>query len=328
MSIGLRWEDGPKIQRHLFAIALSAVLLGAIIWLVDYQAFIAVWAGIDVTLTVAAFALLIPIAVIIAYRLTGIVPNGNLPFAEALRLILVAAVLNMFLPSKMGDVAKSYFLKDRYGLSGSLSLSLVLYEKIADLVSLLLWCLFGLAFLAGGPLFWGGAAVVIPGIAVGMALLGSRRTAGLVFSSAEAVLPARFQDKVIRLGDSWEEAREFIWADRTRFIWLMTVSALLWLLLLGQIWLFILALGFQVPFLVNLSMTPLAILAGLLPLTFAGIGTRDAGFVFFFSGHLDPSAAAALGILTTLRMVILALAGVPFLSRYITFKKTAPPDRD
>jgi len=42
---------------------------------------------------------------------------------------------------EMGDIAKA-FMKERGHLSGSLSLSLVVFEKACDMLSLLLWCVF------------------------------------------------------------------------------------------------------------------------------------------------------------------------------------------
>ena len=39
------------------------------------------------------------------------------------------------------------------------------------------------------------------------------------------------------------------------------------------------------PFVPNLALSPLAILAGLLPLTLAGVGTRDAALIFFYQPY-------------------------------------------
>jgi uncharacterized membrane protein YbhN (UPF0104 family) len=61
----------------------------------------------------------------------------------------------------------------------------------------------------------------------------------------------------------------------------------------------------------------LAILVGLLPFTFAGIGTRDAAIVFFYRSFLSAPVAAALGLLFTLRYLVPALAGLPLLGRYM-----------
>ncbi len=102
-------------------------------------------------------------------------------------------------------------------------------------------------------------------------------------------------------------------------------SVFIWFLHLLQIWMFILALRAQTPFLANLALAPLAILAGLLPLTLAGIGTRDAALIFFYRPYLDAPTAVALGILCTMRYVLPAIGGIPFFSaifaRFETGKK-------
>ncbi|NEQ17581.1 MAG: UPF0104 family protein, partial [Moorea sp. SIO3E2] len=85
-----------------------------------------------------------------------------------------------------------------------------------------------------------------------------------------------------------------------------------------QIWLFILALNAWTPFLANLALSPLAILAGLLPLTFAGVGTRDAALIFFYQRYFPKEEAAALGLLCTSRYLLPAIGGLPFLGQYLT----------
>jgi hypothetical protein len=57
----------------------------------------------------------------------------------------------------------------------------------------------------------------------------------------------------------------------------------------------------------------MAILVGLVPVTLAGIGTRDAALVYFLGGAVGPGPALALGLFATLRYLVPALAGLPFL---------------
>jgi hypothetical protein len=85
-----------------------------------------------------------------------------------------------------------------------------------------------------------------------------------------------------------------------------------------QIWFFILALNAWTPFLTNLALSPLAILAGLLPLTFAGVGTRDAALIAFYQPYFNAPTAAALGLLCTSRYLLPAIGGLPFLEQYLT----------
>jgi len=66
-----------------------------------------------------------------------------------------------------------------------------------------------------------------------------------------------------------------------------------------------------------LGLSSLAILAGLVPLTMAGVGTRDAATIYLFAPFLSAAAGAVLGLMLTLRYILPGLAGLPFLADYI-----------
>jgi uncharacterized protein (TIRG00374 family) len=110
---------------------------------------------------------------------------------------------------------------------------------------------------------------------------------------------------------------EYFWSDKKQLFKIAGISIFIWFLHLLQIWLFILALQAQTPFLTNLALSPLAILVGLLPLTFAGVGTRDAALIFFYQPYFDATVAAALGLLCTSRYFLPALIGLPFFKQML-----------
>jgi uncharacterized protein (TIRG00374 family) len=118
----------------------------------------------------------------------------------------------------------------------------------------------------------------------------------------------------------------YFWQDKAQLSRIVVNSLFIWFLHLVQIWMFTVAIRWSVPFLANLALSPLAILAGLLPLTFAGVGTRDAALVFFYAKlaapgqhpYMTEAAAAALGVLCTLRYVLPAILGLPFLGPAIS----------
>ena len=83
-----------------------------------------------------------------------------------------------------------------------------------------------------------------------------------------------------------------------------------------QIWLFIVALNGVVPFMTSLALTPLAILAGLLPLTIAGVGTRDVALIALYQPYFAVATGAALGLLCTTRYLVPVVLGLPFITRY------------
>jgi len=127
--------------------------------------------------------------------------------------------------------------------------------------------------------------------------------------------------KIAKLATAWSEMHRYFWASPTRLAKVAFTSVFIWFLHLLQIWMFILALRAWAPFLANLALSPLAILAGLLPLTFAGIGTRDAALVLFYAPYFDAPIAAALGLLCTARYILPALGGLPFAGSYLQMTK-------
>jgi len=267
----------------------------------------------------------VPLTLMTSWRLQQLMPaRGQLSFGEANRLILVASVLNMVLPSKGGDIAKAYFMRDRSNLSGSLALSLVVFEKSCDMLSLLLWCVFGLLlYPAKDALFWGMTFGVSALLIFGILLIGSARFARYFFATAATVAPAKTAAKLSTLGASWGDMHAYFWAGKTRLVTVAATSVFIWFLHLLQIWMFILALKAWAPFLANLALSPLAILAGLLPLTFAGVGTRDQALIVFYAPYFTAPTAAALGLLCTARYLLPALGGLPFASEYLGVARRA-----
>ena len=312
----------PTVKKWL-SVAVSLAILAVIYWRVDLGAMAAVFRASHPGWLAISLAMVLPLTLITAHRLQVLAPPGaRISLGEAVSLTLAASVLNMVLPSKMGDVAKSYFIAERGRVSGALALALVVYEKGRDMLSLLAWCAFGLLFLStADPLFWVLAAAIAGGTLLMLLVLGSPRFAALAFRAGGAAAPAKARAKLAAIRDGWEEMQRRANRAPGRAAYVALVSLVLWFLHLLQIWLFIVALRASVPLVATLGLAPLAILAGLLPLTFAGVGTRDAALIFFFRDYFDPATGAALGLLATMRYVMPALAGLPVFHRYLTVRR-------
>ncbi len=306
--------------KRLISLVVSLGILALIYWKIDFDGLIAVFRDCHIAWMAVSLLMVVPITAASAWRLQVLSPpEAKLTSAEANRLILAASSLNMVLPSKMGDIAKAYFMRDRGGISGALAVSLVVFEKACDMLSLLLWCVFGLIFYQPKNwLFVLMTAVIFSGLILGSLLLASPRFAGLAFHAARRVAPGKLRPKIEAMHGSWEAMHRYAWRDRDRLLTITGMSVGIWLLHLLQIWFFILALNAWVPFLTNLALSPLAILAGLLPLTFAGVGTRDAALIAFYAPFFNAQVGAALGLLCTSRYLLPAVAGLPFLERYLS----------
>lgn len=318
-------------MKKLISLVVSLGILGLIYWKLSSDGqlddLLRVFAQADPLWMTLSLAMVVPLTLFTSWRLQQLMPRRDqLSFGEANRLILVASVLNLVLPSKMGDIAKAYFMRDRGHLSGSLALSLVVFEKSCDMLSLLAWCVFGLAWCSvdssiyphKDALFWIISASVLALLILGLLLLGSARFADVFFSLGQRFAPGKMKGKFERLKASWGEMHGYFWSSKSRLALVTGSSLFIWFLHLLQIWMFILALRAFAPFLANLALSPLAILAGLLPLTFAGVGTRDAALVLFYAPYFAAPTAAALGLLCTARYVLPAIGGAPFAGSYFS----------
>jgi uncharacterized membrane protein YbhN (UPF0104 family) len=93
-------------------------------------------------------------------------------------------------------------------------------------------------------------------------------------------------------------------------------SALNWFLSMWQLQLLLSAFGVDVPITILMAVLPAATFAGLLPITPAGAGTRDAALLFLLAGTVDSAALLASSVVYTLYgYLFLGVAGLPFLWR-------------
>lgn len=309
-------------MKKLLSLVISLGILALIYWKIGpaHRAeLFRIFRDCDRLWMTLSLGMVVPLTLFTSWRLQQLMPaRGQLSFGEANRLILVASVLNMVLPSKGGDIAKAYFMKDRSGLSGSLALSLVVFEKSCDMLSLLLWCVFGLAvYPLHDAIFLGMTAAVAAMLFFGVLLLASVKFAHFFFGLGARFAPGKMKRKFEKFGASWSEMHAYFWASKTRLAKVTITSVFIWFLHLLQIWLFILALRAFVPFVTNLALSPLAILAGLLPVpTFGGAGTRDGALVALYAPYFAAPTALALGLLCTARYILPAIGGLPFVGQY------------
>ena len=301
------------------SIIISATLIALLYWQIDFEKIIQVFIQANILWLSLGLALVIPTTLLTAFRLTFLSLYSNkINYLDALKLILAASVMNLVLPSKMGDVAKGIFIVKDKNIAYAQAMPLVVFEKINDLLALLLWCIFGLIFLQDfGNLYVILLAFSLVFFVIGVLAISSKLFVNSIFDLIVFLLPKKFSSTVNEFQNGWSEVCDFVNKDKVKILLLSLLSIFIWFLHLLQIWLFILALSSNVDFVVSLAITPLVIFAGLIPLTFSGIGTRDFAFIYFYAAYFSAETGAALGLLATLRYIIPAIAGIQFFSYYI-----------
>lgn len=314
----------PSDERHrtarwrvsLVSLAVSGALLVSLYSQLDLRAIGDTFRRANLTWLLVALFMIAPITVLRAVRFYWAAPARSIPGpGEALRLTLVATALNAFLPAKTGDLIKSYFVSTRGGTSAGVALGLIVYERLCDVVGLLVWCTMG--SLVPHPLverlpdalwlFFG-----VLGVTCAVVVL-SERVADRWRRATQRLLPGRFK-RLHELADGWPDLLATL---RGRRAIILAFSVFLWLVHLIQIWMFTIALAAPIPFTVCASLSAVALMAGQVPFTVAGIGARDVALVALLAGYVPRETAAALGIVIATRNLLPPLAALPIMRPYV-----------
>lgn len=295
----------PARRRGLvgaLSVVLSAALVALLLARIDLAQAAATLRGADRGWLALAALLtaLMPVTATLRWRgVLRALPDAPPGFGLSLRAVLLANALNAVLPSKAGDVAKAAYLRRHGGRAQGVGT--VVLERLVDLAVL------GALAVAGGLV--SGAAWSL----LGVALLGGVAVvlAALARLPAERLpLPAAARAK---LGEALRVVR--LWG-RAPGAAAQTVAASLATWLAGGLLVAALARAFgaALPLPFVLAVFPAAILAGLVPLTVSGIGTRDAAFVALLAGRVDLETATLIALgYTVFAYWLLALLGLPAL---------------
>ena len=236
-------------------------------------------------------------------------PGERLSFNIAFRAVLTAIALNSFLPMKGGDVAKALVSRKYYGLSAVIGS--VLLERFVDL---------GLIGLLAA------VALLKEGTGLSWVLLG---LVPLCISSTLFLLalwaPLERWSKPVTLCNSLRNFRQvcYVWIHTPKAVIITVGSSLVcWLIALCVFVCLARALDPTFPYSLIVTAFPIGIVAGLVPVTVSGLGTRDATFAVLLSSRFGQEKAVllALGYTLIAYWYLSILAGV-LLLLVVCFKK-------
>jgi hypothetical protein len=222
----------------------------------------------------------------------------HLSLSEANSMVLACFTLSTFTPSKGGDIGRAWFLRGRVPMSTVLGS--VFAERLLDVFTLLGFCFVGslcfhwrTLYVLSGALLLGGAIVV----------------AGLLL--VRFPFPEKIRPRVER---GLEALRVLL--RRPALLAVVLIYTLLnWVASMAQAWFFYRSLGAtSMPFGRVSAALPVAIFIGLLPITIAGMGTRDAALIRLLAGQASAPISLGVGMLYSIcGYWIPGLVGLPFL---------------
>jgi hypothetical protein len=127
----------------------------------------------------------------------------------------------------------------------------------------------------------------------------------------------RFLSKVKHFLLDTQEYFNELKGDQKELAFIVGLSIFLWFVHLVQFVFFFRALHSAVSVFQIFRLVPLAILVGLVPVTIAGVGTRDSAMIYFFAPYESIPLIVGVGVFASLRYFVPGILGLPFLNRYL-----------
>lgn len=308
-------------MKRILALIISVLIMILIFSRVDMSRFAETVAGANPWLFAAALVMFIPQILLTAWR-WQVMTRKSIPLSvgESASLILAASALNILLPARMGDLAKAYFLKKNASLSLRRGTNLVIFEKYLDLAALSQVLVIGILFeMRFDELALSGlviASLVLGTFPVIWAVDVKRVLAGMNHQKSW-----KFLGKLVRFLEDTHDYLNEIKADIPRLAGIICISGILWASHFIQFYFIFRALGSDIGLGLILSRIPLALYVGLIPVTLAGIGTRDSALLFLFSSLVSTEIIVGVGIFASIRYFVPGLLGLPFLNSQITMDR-------
>jgi uncharacterized membrane protein YbhN (UPF0104 family) len=219
------------------------------------------------------------------------------PLGDYARFYFIGMFFNLFgLSTIGGDVARGLYLGD--GRRPALALNSVLFDRVSGLAILMALGAVALLVFPGHGLPWplAGATIVVGAVLV------------LAWWSCPRLvrfLPA--ENRVVRMVQT--ELEPF-WRDRRMLLRAVGVSVAFHLSQVAVQWVLVRAAGARVPLSYCLIFHPLISVMTALPVSVAGIGVREGGYLYFLTRiDVEDSIAVTVGLLWFALTVVGGLLG-------------------
>lgn len=251
--------------------------------------------NLDIFQIINAFFLINPIFIVISLSLT--LPrvlirnyvwrmiqkehNINLTFFQSLKIFLIGYFYGSFTPGYIGQLMRVPYMKEKTGEPYGKLFVNSLIETIVHSVSLFSMIFIGTLMVLGTfpELFY---IVVIWIIIMSIILVyfyRKDRGEKIFHLLIKYIIPNKLKNNFYKFVDTfYQDFPKF-----NRLIIPIILGILSWVIIFSQEYIIVLALNLDIPYLYFMLLFPIANVVGFIPITFAGLGTRELTAVVLFS---------------------------------------------
>lgn len=246
--------------------------------------------------------------------------NG-IGFLPLFRIQLIGSYYSMWTPGKTGVFLKAPYLKDRIGKSLEECSSGIFIDKILDLTVLFIFSVAGALILLGQfpSLLLETILVLIVFCFAIFIFYSKKRTKFLLKHFLYLFIPQKLKEKCKNSFHLFYKETPNLGKLAPSFL----LTALCWLLILSQTFIIAKSLSIDINYFVFIPVAALATMAGFLPITMSGLGTREAAFVVLFKNfNILPQKLIAMSLLSVIAAYILLFLIAVFFLKISSIRKT------
>lgn len=286
--------SSKKILTTMASVALAAVLMYYLLSRAGIDTIIKSLELIDYRWVLPAMGLYTFDMIVRAFRWKVVLRGNdiNISIRDSFLAYNLGNSLNIIIPAKMGDIARSYYLKKKYALPYSETLPATFLDRVFDVLGVYMVLLFcGIYIMAGTRLdvwlyytFAAGIAALVVIVAV-MELLFKRKD----------IIERLKNNKLKSLLYSLMEAFSGSFRDKGNFMLLLVCSVVIWLCEGVFSYLIFLSMGQYMNPVIVIFATMIAILTKVVPITPGGIGVFEGTMVLILALFgMNPGTGAVI----------------------------------
>ena len=287
-----------KKYKLIVSIILSSIIIFLLFNNYDSKSILFNIRNIDFTYFLCFLFLFVPQLLVASFRWKFImkkINNHPISFFRSFQMCIASYSANLIVPGKMGEIIRLIWIdkkKSKYS-----SLLIVFFEKFFDLLSVFLIYYFSLFFLLMSKniyydvFFYTNFCVFL---------------CFFVFATLKILKVNFIENNLLKL-------KLFFENNLVNVFFVFILSIFLWLIQILQFYFLFNCFFVDIDFLYIITGSSLSVIAGALILSIGGIGPRDATLLYFFKNFVIETTLISIGALSSLRIIIPAIIGLPFL---------------
>jgi uncharacterized protein (TIRG00374 family) len=300
----------------IIRVGVSCLFGGYLAFKVDWTLLGTAFKKIDLSLYAASTLLTLASTVAVACKYHLLIKGTSIarPILYLTKVNLISRFYALFLPSALGPEAVRWYKVTRNQEGRALFSAATVFERLTFLLVLLLFGSIPLFFYASHSEIISLRIRVFPVVTVSLSLI-CICLSYFIFpvvrsfftSIIERTIPSRWNSEKIT---SFLQQFSLHKPGLSLFTYIFAINLVWQMLFLSRLFVLFKAASLPLGFIDVAWMGSLVLLLQLLPISFAGIGVREAGYAYFFTLYsLHPDKGVFIGILFFSQMLILASIG-------------------